>query len=45
MVSFHYLSGKFINVLSSFEENRQPMMTVENGSVRPSFQGAWFSGA
>ncbi len=45
MVLFHYLSGKLIDVLASLDKDRQPMMTVENGCVGPSFQGAWFSGA
>jgi hypothetical protein len=34
---FHYLSRKVINVLAALEENRKPMMPIENRSVWADF--------
>jgi hypothetical protein len=40
---FNYLAWKVINVLASFQNNREPMMTVEHRSVWPGLQGAELS--
>lgn len=35
---FHYLPRKAMNIFAPFEEDRQPVMTVKDNSVRPSLQ-------
>ena len=44
MMLLYYLSRQLIDVLAALKENGQPMMAIENGSVRPGLQGARFAG-
>jgi len=45
MVFFlHYLPWKTLNVFTSFKEDRQPVMTIEHGSVGSDLQGARLTG-
>ena len=41
---FHYLPWKAMNVFTPFEEDRQPVMTVKDNSVRPGLQRACLAG-
>jgi hypothetical protein len=43
ILSVHYLSGKLMDVLAAFEENRQPMMPIEDCSVQSDLQRAWLT--
>jgi hypothetical protein len=39
----HYLSGEVINVFGSFQQDRESVMTVEDGPVGPSLKRTWLS--
>ena len=44
MIFLYYLSRQLIDVLTALEENEQPMMAVENRSVRSGLQRTRFAG-
>jgi hypothetical protein len=40
ILSLDYLSGKLVNILTAFEEDRKAVISVKDGSIRASFERA-----